>query len=167
MSNLSLYNITDRFVEIMDKVQEGEITEEQYNELGQELAIALQNKSIGIIGYVQNEEALIDAVDVQIKRLQDLKKQKTNNLDKFKQYVKENMEKLGITKLETEIGKMSIAKNPLSVEIENEDESPSEFKQEVMTVKIDKTAIKTYFKENGEIVPGTRIISDKTSLRVK
>lgn len=167
MSNLSLYNITDGFVEIMDKVQEGEITEEQYNELGQELAIALQNKSIGIIGYVQNEEALIDAVDVQIKRLQDLKKQKTNNLDKFKQYVKENMEKLGITKLETEIGKMSIAKNPLSVEIENEDEIPSEFKQEVMTVKIDKTAIKTYFKENGEIVPGTRIISDKTSLRVK
>lgn len=167
MSNLSLYNITDRFVEIMDKVQEGEITEEQYNELGQELAIALQNKSIGIIGYVQNEEALIDAVDVQIKRLQDLKKQKTNNLDKFKQYVKENMEKLGITKLETEIGKMSIAKNPLSIEIENEDEIPSEFKQEVMTVKIDKTAIKTYFKETGEIVPGTRIISDKTSLKVK
>ena len=167
MSNLSLYNITDRFVEIMDKVQEGEITEEQYNELGQELAIALQNKSIGIIGYVQNEEALIDDVDVQIKRLQDLKKQKTNNLDKFKQYVKENMEKLGITKLETEIGKMSIAKNPLSIEIENEDEIPSEFKQEVMTVKIDKTAIKTYFKETGEIVPGTRIISDKTSLRVK
>lgn len=167
MSNLSLYNITDRFVEIMDRVQEGEITEEQYNELGQELAIALQNKSIGIIGYVQNEEALIDAVDIQIKRLQDLKKQKTNNLDKFKQYVKENMEKLGITKLETEIGKMSIAKNPLSIEIENEDEIPSEFKQEVMTVKIDKTAIKNYFKETGEIVPGTRIISDKTSLRVK
>ena len=167
MSNLSLYNITDRFVEIMDKVQEGEITEEQYNELGQELAIALQNKSIGIIGYVQNEEALIDAVDVQIKRLQDLKKQKTNNLDKFKQYVKENMEKLGITKLETEIGKMSIAKDPLSIEIANEDEIPSEFKQEVMTVKIDKTAIKNHFKETGEIVPGTRIISDKTSLRVK
>lgn len=76
MSNLSLYNITDRFVEIMDKVQEGEITEEQYNELGQELAIALQNKSIGIIGYIQNKEALIDAVDTQIKRLQELKKQK-------------------------------------------------------------------------------------------
>lgn len=167
MSNLSLYNITDKFVEIMDKVQEGEITEEQYNELGQELAIALQNKSIGIIGYLQNEEALIDAVDVQIKRLQDLKKQKTNNLDKFKQYVKENMEKLGITKLETEIGKMSIAKNPLSIEIENEDEIPSEFKQEVMTVKIDKTAIKNHFKETGEIVPGARVISDKTSLRIK
>lgn len=167
MNNLNLYNITDRFVEIMDKVQEGEITEEQYNELGQELAIALQNKSIGIIGYVQNKEALIDAVDSQIKRLQELKKSESNNLDKFKQYVKENMEKLGITKLETEIGKISIAKNPLSVEIENEDEIPQEFKQEVVTVKIDKTAIKNHFKETGEIAAGTRIINDKTSLRIK
>ena len=167
MSNLSLYKITDRFVEIMDKVQEGEITEEQYNELGQELAIALQNKSIGIIGYIQNKEALIDAVDTQIKRLQELKKAESNSIDKFKQYVKENMEKLGIQKLETEIGKMSITKNPISIEIQNENEIPAKFKQEVVTTKIDKTAIKNYFKETGEIVPGTRIIRDKTSLRVK
>lgn len=167
MSNLSLYNITDKFIEIMDKVQDGEITEEEYNELGQELAVALQNKSIGIIGYIQNKEALIDAVDTQIKRLQELKKAESNSIDKFKQYVKENMEKLGIQKLETEIGKMSITKNPLSIEIQNEDEIPAEFKQEVVTTKIDKTAIKNYFKETGEIVPGARIISDKTSLRIK
>ena len=167
MSNLSLYNITDKFIEIMDKVQDGEITEEEYNELGQELAVALQNKSIGIIGYIQNNEALIDAVDTQIKRLQELKKAESNSIDKFKQYVKENMEKLGIQKLETEIGKMSITKNPLSIEIQNEDEIPAEFKQEVVTTKIDKTAIKNYFKETGEIVPGVRIISVKTSLRIK
>lgn len=167
MSNLSLYNITDKFIEIMDKVQDGEITEEEYNELGQELAVALQNKSIVIIGYIQNKEALIDAVDTQIKRLQELKKAESNSIDKFKQYVKENMEKLGIQKLETEIGKMSITKNPLSIEIQNEDEIPAEFKQEVVTTKIDKTAIKNYFKETGEIVPGARIISDKTSLRIK
>ena len=167
MSNLSLYNITDKFIEIMDKVQDGEITEEEYNELGEELAVALQNKSIGIIGYIQNKEALIDAVDTQIKRLQELKKAESNSIDKFKQYVKENMEKLGIQKLETEIGKMSITKNPLSVEIQNEDEIPAQFKQEVVTTKIDKTAIKNYFKETGEIVPGARIINDKTSLRIK
>lgn len=167
MSNLSLYNITDKFIEIMDKVQDREITEEEYNELGQELALALQNKSIGIIGYIQNKEALIDAVDIQIKRLQELKKVESNSLDRFEQYVKENMEKLGIQKLETEIGKMSITKNPLSIEIQNEDEIPAEFKQEVVTTKIDKTAIKNYFKETGEIVAGARIITDKTSLRIK
>ena len=167
MSNLSLYNITNRFVELMDKAQEGELKEEEYNQLGEELAIELQNKSAGIIGYTQNEEALIDAIDIQIKRLQEFKKAKQNSLDKFKQYVKDNMNKLSITKLETELGTLSITKNPMSVEIQNEDEIPSEFKQEVVTTKIDKTAIKNHFKETGEIIPGVIIVDDKTSLRIK
>ena len=46
MSNLSLYNITNKFVELMDKVQEGTITEEEYNQLGEELAIQLQQKEV-------------------------------------------------------------------------------------------------------------------------
>lgn len=167
MSNLSLYNITNRFVELMDKAQEGELTEGEYNQLGEELAIELQNKSAGIIGYTQNEEALIEAIDIQIKRLQEFKKAKQNNLDKFKQYVKDNMDRLSITKLETELGTLSIAKNPISVEITNEGEIPSEFKQEVVTTKVDKTAIKNHFKETGEVIPGVNIVDDKTSLRIK
>lgn len=167
MSNLSLYNITNKFVELMNKAQEGELTEEEYNELGEELASELQKKSSSIIGYTQNEEALIEAIDNQIKRLTEFKKAKQNNIDKFKQYVKENMERLEISKIETELGTLSIAKNPMSVEIENEYEIPSEFKQEIVTVKIDKTAIKKHFKETGEIIKGIAIVDDKTSLRIK
>ena len=167
MSNLSLYNITNKFVDLMEKAQEGELTETEYNELGEELALELQNKSANIIGYTQNKEALLDAIDIQIKRLQDMKKSEQNSLDKFKQYVKENMEKLGIEKIQTELGILSIAKNPMSVEIENENEIPNEFKQEVITTKIDKTAIKNHYKETGEIIPGAIIIDNKTSLRIK
>lgn len=167
MSNLSLYDVTNRFVELMDKVQDGELTEEEYNQLGEELALELQRKSTSIIGYTQNKEALIDAIDVQIKRLQELKRSEQSKLDRFKEYVKENMTRLGIDKVETELGILSIAKNPMSVEIENENEIPSEFKQKIITVKIDKTTIKKHFKETGEIVAGTRIVDDKTSLRIK
>lgn len=167
MSDLTLYNITNKFVDLMDKVENGELTEEEYNQLGEELALELQHKGSGIIGYAQNEEALIDAVDTQIKRLQEFKKSKQNKLEKFKQYVKENMERLGITKMDTELGTLSINKNPMSVEIENEEEIPEEFKQQVITTKIDKTAIKNYFKETGEIISGAKIIDNKTSLRIK
>ena len=167
MSDLTLYNITNKFVDLMDKVENGELTEEEYNQLGEELALELQHKGSGIIGYAQNEEALIDAVDTQIKRLQEFKKTKQNKLEKFKQYVKENMERLGITKMDTELGTLSINKNPMSVEIENEEEIPEQFKQEVVTTKIDKTAIKNHFKQTGEIIPGAKIIDDKTSLRIK
>ena len=55
----------------------------------------------------------------------------------------------------------------MSIEIENEDEIPSEFKKEVITTQIDKTAIKNHFKDTGELVPGIRIMDNKTSLRIK
>lgn len=167
MSNLSLYNITNKFVELMDKAQEGELTEEEYNQLGEELALELQNKSANIIGYIKNSESFLEAIKSEEKRLSEMRKTGEARLEKFYQYVKENMEKLNLSEIPTELGTLKIAKNPMSVEIENEDEIPSEFKQEVTTVKIDKTAIKNHFKETGEVVAGTRIVDNKTSLRVK
>lgn len=163
MSNLSLYNITNKFVDLMDKAQEGELTEEEYNEL----ALELQNKSSNIIGYIKNSESLLEAMKTEEKRLSDMRKQGEKKLDKFYQYVKENMERLGLVEIPTELGKLKITKNPMIIEIENEDEIPSEFKKEVITTQIDKTAIKNHFKDTGELVPGIRIIDNKTSLRIK
>ena len=167
MSNLSLYNITNKFVELMDKAQEGQLTEDEYNELGNELALELQNKSSNIIGYIKNSESLLEAMKTEEKRLADMRKQGEKKLEKFYQYVKENMQRLGLEEIPTELGRLKITKNPMSIEIENEDEIPAEFKKEVVTTQIDKTAIKNHFKDTGEIIPGIRIIDNKTSLRIK
>ena len=165
MSNL--YEITNSFVELMSKAEEGELTEEEYNKIGEELAVQLQAKSSNIIGYYQNENALIEAIDNQIKRLQDFKKIKQNSVDRFKKYVKENMERLEIQKIETELGTLSIAKSPISVEIVNEDEIPEEFKDTITTVKTNKKKISDNFKATGEIPNGVIIHTDNTNLRIK
>ncbi len=167
MSNLSLYNITNKFIEIMDKVTEGELSEEEYEKLGEELAIELQNKSSNIIGYIQNIESFINAVKDEEVRLEEMKKTAEKKLSKFKEYVKENMERLELTDIPTSLGNLKITKNPMSVEIDNEEKIPGEFKKVEMKVKVDKAAIKKYFKETGKIVPGTKIINNKTSLRIK
>ncbi len=167
MSDLTLYNITNKFAELMDRAENGEITEEEYNELGFEIAQELQTKGANVIGYIRNTELLIEAMKAEEKRIADIRKTGEAKLEKFKQYVLENMERLSLSKIQTELGALSVSKNPMSVEIENEDEIPSEFKQEVVTIKIDKTAIKNYFKTTGEIIPGTKIIDDKMSLRIK
>ena len=167
MSNISLYNITNRFAELMDKANDGELTEEEYNELGNELALELQNKSANIIGYIKNSESLLDAMKTEEKRLSDIRKQGEAKLEKFYQYVKENMEKLGLVEIPTELGSLKINKNPMSVEIEDEEAIPEKYKNVIVTTNIDKTAIKNHFKETGEIVAGTKIVNDKTSLRIK
>ena len=167
MSNLTLYNITNKFAELMDRAENGELTEEEYNKLGEELALELQNKSSNIIGYVRNSELLIEAMKAEEKRISDMRKAGEIKIEKFKQYVKDNMERLGLDKIPTELGTLSIAKNPMSVEIEDETAVPEKFKTIVQTVKVDKTAIKNHFKETGEVVAGVQIVDDKTSLKIK
>ena len=162
----SLYVITNNFMDLMDKAEQGQLTEEEYNKLGEEIALELQQKSTNIIGYYQNENALLEAIDTQIKRLQDFKKAKKNHLENYKKYVKENMERLEVTKIETELGTLSIAKSPISVEIVNEDEIPDEYKEEVITHKIDKKKIADSYKK-GNIVAGVIIHDNNTNLRIK
>lgn len=167
MSDLTLYNITNKFVDLMNKAQEGELTEEEYNELGNELTLELQNKSANIIGYIKNSESLLEAIKAEETRLSNMRKAGENKLDKFMQYVKECMEKLNLKEIPTELGSLKINKNPISVEIENEEVVPEEFKTIVQTTKIDKTAIKNHFKETGEIIAGVKIIDNKTILKIK
>ncbi len=162
-----LYEITNDFYQLMLKAEDEELTQEEYDKLGKELALELKNKSKNIIGIFQNEKTDIEAIGSEIERLTELKKAKENRLERFKEYVKNNMERLNLDKIETELGILSLVKNPISVEIVKEDEIPGEYKKVVQTVKVDKKAISDNFKTTGELVPGVRIISDKRSLRIK
>ena len=164
MNNLSLYNITSAFPIIMEQE---EMSPSLKEELEKELTTLLHEKSQNIIGYMRNIELTIDAMKTEEKRISEQRKALENKIENIKSYVKECMESNGFQKIDTGLGSLTIAKNPMSVEIENEDEIPSEFKQEIVTTKIDKNAIKKHIKETGEIIPGVIIVDDKTSLRIK
>lgn len=164
MNNLSLYEITSAFPMLMEA---DEITEENKKQIEEELTVLLQQKSQNTIGYVRNIELTIEAIKNEENRISEQRKALEKRVKRFKEYVKECMEHSGITKIETAIGTLSIAKSPISVEVTNEDELPSEYKQEVTTIKIDKKAIADHFKETGEIPNGTEIHTNNTNLRVK
>ena len=164
MNNLNLYEITNAFPAL---IENEEISEENKKQIEEELTLLLQQKSQNVIGYVRNVELTIDAMKNEEKRLSDKRKVLENTLTRYKQYVKDCMENNGITKIETGLGNLSIAKSPISVEIINEDEIPSEYKTEVVTVKVDKKKIADDFKSTGEIINGVIVHTDNTNLRIK
>lgn len=100
------------------------------------------------------------------KRIAENRKVLENKLDRFKTYVKENMQRLEIQKLESELGTLSIAKNPASVEILDESLIPDDYKKEKVTITVDKTAIKNDLKA-GKNIQGVRLVEDKTTLKIK
>lgn len=167
MADLKLYEIADGFRTLMDKLEAGELTEEEGKEIQQELENALMVKSNNIIGYYLDRKSLIEAIDTQIKRLQEYKKNETNKLEKYKDYVKNSMEMLGIEKIETGAGKLQIAKSPISVDIIDQKLIPDEYKEVVTETKINKKKIADNFKLTGEIIEGVRINTDNSNLRIK
>ena len=163
-NSLRLYEITNAFPILMENE---EITEEEKKKIKEELTVLLQQKSQNIIGYSKNIELTIKAMKEEEKRISSQRKALENRLIKFKEYVKECMEINGITKIDTSLGSLTIAKSPISVKIIDEEEIPNEFKNEVVTVKIDKKAITDNFKLTGEVPNGVTINTENTNLRIK
>lgn len=162
----SWFGIRNRFVDLVLKNEDGELTPEEYQEQGQALALELQNKGTSTQGYILQEETEIKGIKEQIARLNEYYKAREKRLDNIKQRVKDTLESLEIQKLETSIGVISIAKCPASVEIYDEALIPAEYKKEKVVESVDKTAIKEALK-NGQDVQGARLVEDKTSLRIK
>lgn len=164
MENLSLYQITSAFPMLMEQE---EMTEEDKIKVEEELTKLLQEKSQSIIGYYRNNELTIQAMKEEEKRIAEIRKALENRNEKFKKYVKECMENAGFTKIETRLGSLSIARSPISIEIVNEDEVPSEYKIEIVTKKTDKKAIADNFKATGEVPNGIIVHTGNTNLRIK
>lgn len=161
---MSLYNIANAFPQLMENE---ELSEEEKKKVEDELILLLQQKSQNIIGYTKNIELTIEAMKQEEKRLKEQRTVLENRVENFKNYVKDCMEKMGLKKIETSLGTLTVANNPISVEIVNENDIPAEFKETVITTKINKKAITDNFKETGEIPNGVNIITQKTSLRIK
>jgi hypothetical protein len=157
---MNLYEIPLKLYEIME-IEDEELRVAELNRL----ELQTQKTFIGLINYIQSKESDFDAIDNEIKRLQDIKRMRTNRVDSLKNYIKTFMEANGIKRQDFPTFTLSVAKNPPSVEIYNENLIPEQYREKVITEKINKTAIKNDITA-GLVVAGADI-KQGTSLRIK
>lgn len=161
---MKLYEITSKALKLFDSE---DITDEQYQERESEIVELLNSKSENLIGFVRNKQSDIDALSREIDRLRIKKDAEEKKLKNFTEYVKRNMEVMGVKKVDTKIGTLSLAKNPASVRIVYPEKVPEEWIKYKMTAEPHKQAILQNFKETGEVIPGCEIVTDGTSLRIR
>lgn len=161
----SLYHIASEYLAIADQLEEsgGEITPD----IEQALAInreQLQEKAGNYALVIKDFEHKNAAVDEAIKRLTELKKSRQKAMESLKNRLKSAMELYGVERIESDFVKLSFRKSE-AVEIESEDLIPPIFKEQVVTEKIDKNAIKAALK-GGTEVPGARL-DKRQNLQIK
>ena len=164
---MNFYDGTKDYIEKMEylelgiNAETGEMSQDK-NQLAiwnQELTQDLKNKSANIIAVVRNQELTIEALDTEIERLKGLKKLRENQLNKFKDYIKNVMLVNQIEKIDTVLGTIKFTKST-STEIYDESLIDKKFIEIVTTEKISKEKIKSALKA-GEEVQGARLIVNK------
>ena len=151
----SLFHIEKEYLTIISQVEEldGELTPE----LEAQLTInekELQGKSIAYLEFIGSREELNTRVDVEIKRLQAIKKQNNNLISNLKNRLLDAVKLYG--KFEVGLTTFGTRKSS-SVQVEDVNSLPKELKVVKVTEQADKKAIKEAL-QRGETIEGCEIV---------
>ncbi len=127
-----------------------------------------ESKAANVVLVARNIEAPIAAIDAEIDRLQKMKKSIVSKSEWLTNYLRENMEASGITKIECSNPPFTISLvkgREISV-IDSEADIPDEYMRVTTSVAPDKNAITKALKEGVEI-PGVHLDLSKSSIRIK
>ena len=158
----ALYVLTNQYLELAEKLADGDFDAQtiadtiEASGISDELAVKAQ----GIEYVARAAEAHHPVIDAEIARLQALKASRDKVAAGLRQYLKENMERAGIEKIECPMFKLSIKKNPPAVEITDPQSLPPEYwctpEPKPPVAAPDKARIKEAIT-HGDTVPGAHL----------
>lgn len=159
---MKLYELTSDFRSFMDAVDNDEIPEEAIADTLECIELAIEDKADNMACLLKNLEAEINAIKAEASRLVERGRAKEKTYNRIKEYLADNLQRVGIDKIETARNKITFRKSE-SVEIGDEDafiEWAEKERDELLTYsapKVNKTAIKKALK-GGEEIPGASIV---------
>lgn len=165
----ALYALTNQYLQLAERLADGDFDAQTIADTIEASGITdeLATKAQGIESVARGALAHNDAIDAEIARLKALKDRRQKVADGLRDYLKCEMERAGIQKIECPLFTISIAKNPVAVEIYDALSIPESFMNQPATPpkEIDKKAIKKAIQAGAEI-SGARL-SQSTRLAIK
>ena len=162
---MNIYKIQNEYQLLINQIieAEGEMTYEiqQALEINEQ---QLQSKAIDYCYVIKQLDSDCEQIDAELKRLQQLKKVRTNLAERLKDTISNAMNLYEVEKIETPLIKLSF-RNSESVEITNESQLDACFIVTKTVSTPDKKAIKDAIK-NGVFVEGATISYNK-NLQIK
>jgi hypothetical protein len=163
----NLYEMSTELATINNEIisADGELTPDLEARLDS-VSLDFKAKSHGIAKWTLDIAGVESMIETEIARLQRKKRVAENLRTRLLAYIKDCMEQADVQKIESPTITLRIQKNPPSVEILAEDQIPAKFTRIKQITEIDKTGMLAALK-TGEEVPGARLVTEKTHLRIK
>lgn len=163
----SLYELTGQFKELSVLIDGAD----------EDMAIAVRDtmgaieaefndKALAVSRVILNMDGDIEAVDAEIRRLEERKRIMSNRKGQIIDYLRENMEAAEITKISCPLFTITLAKGRESVVIDDEKSLDDDLVSTKVTTTPDKKAIAERIKA-GQEVKGAHLERGKSSIRIK
>lgn len=148
----TLYELTNEYLQLLDMVSDENVDEEVLKDTMEAIDGEIEIKCDNYGFIIKELQAKADAVDAEIKRLEERKKMWSSNADRIKGNLAAEMKKMNKDKVKTSLFTFFFKKNPKSVVL-NEgidwNDVPMEFLKP-QEPKIDKMAIKKALESGKE-----------------
>ena len=164
-SEIKLYELSGQYLALLDQLADMDIDAQTVAD-----TIEASGLTDDIAAKAQNLEMVcrqmtkdVPAIDAEIKRLKALKDHRERVAEGLHEYLKRNMQAMGMSKIDTPLFAISVRTNPPSVEVFDEAQVPNEFLVPKYTVS------KTLLKEamaSGRDIPGARM-TQTTRIAIK
>lgn len=156
---MKLYEITEAYNSLLDTDLQGEDIEKALKVIDDEFSVKAEN----IAKLISSIKGDIEAIKLEEKRLQGIKKSKESTIKGLEDYLFNNLQFVDKKKIQTPLYKISIAKNPPKLVIKNEDKVPDKYLKVIK--QVDKAKLKEDIKSGLEVDYAELIQTE--SLRIK
>lgn len=158
---MKLYQLTDNYLRVQELLEENKT--EAVEDTLDALTDGFHDKAENIVKIIKSLAADAEMAGKEAKRLLKRKQALENNVQKLKNYLQTEMERMEIRKINSTLFTIQIQKNPASVEIVDEALLKPFFL--LQEPKIDKKRIAEILK-SGEEVKGARLVESE-SIRIR
>ena len=147
-----LYEIREEIEQVLSQNPTSDEEQELAEAMLDGLFSKFEDKVENCIACLKNLKSARQAHEVEIRKLTNRKQTIVKHETFLKEYIKREMEKLGLRRIQAGVHKASVVKSRLSVDVQNVDALPEEFKR--ISVEPNKRLLVDYMSDTGDIPDG-------------
>lgn len=161
---MNLYELSQEYLDTMELLADADyIPDKEIETALSPFKDSIETKAVNIVKFCKNNESDIEGLDLEIKRLQGKKKVLKGKVTRLKEYLRDNMERTKINKIQCELFTITCGAPSDIVEVYDVSLLP-----EIYVTKPDPVPIKAELIKalKTQTIPGARIVPGKSRLTI-
>lgn len=163
-----LHELTDRYIAIEGLFDSDIATREEIKASLDNIKEQIGDKVESIAKIVLSFKNSIEVIAIEEERLAKRKQAMVNNMEWLKNYLLAEMVSTNTLKVKRDLLTVAVADNPPSIEIIDLDMIPATYRRMIPeTWQPDKKTMIEHFKDTGEIISGTIVVTNKKHITIR